>query len=149
MSMINVKGLKNSDGVVFKPVPAGRYKVRCTKVDSKTTSPTSKKYQNHPYKSFCFMVTEGQDQENRKVFDIIMDSHDDEGNLIVSQEDAERTAAQYMNLMTAMDMEIPDDEAFDTQDFVGRECLAVVSISGTGKDARNNITDYLPLSEVE
>jgi hypothetical protein len=95
------------------------------------------------------MVTEGQDQENRKVFDIIMDSHDNEGNLIVSQEDAERTAAQYMNLMTAMDMEIPDDESLDTQDFVGRECLAVVSISGTGKDARNNITDYLPLSEVE
>lgn len=135
MALIDVGGLKDSDGEVFKPLPPAQYPVRIASVVVGETGPQSKN-PGSPILKLTVKVSEGEHQD-RILFENMLlpdKSHMDAGQIA-------QCVARIKRLLNACGIEVEVDK-LDTDELMGAEYLAVVNI----KDNRNQITDQLKLS---
>jgi hypothetical protein len=137
---VHAEGLKESDGVVFKTIPAGRYSARVSKVEEAETGDKSK-HPGSPMLKFQFKILPGSDYENEVLFTQI---------LLPAKWMEERVkkmqVAKLKQLVSAAGLDLNDD-SFDTEDLYGQTVdIVVIEKSVDGKPA-NEVVEVLPQDE--
>ena len=134
------KALVDSEGKLkFKPLPAGTYKCRITKVEEKESGENSK-HPGSPYLNFKACIAPGEEHEGRPFFFMISLPHEK-----MEEEAKDLSVTKMKRLMNACQIDAGDQGEVDTSDFIGQE-LQLVVIETTYKDEpKNEVKDYLPL----
>ena len=144
MSVASFKGLKESDGEVFKARPAGNYPCRITDVEEKVSKLKEGGGGGNPYWNFKAKVLEGNDEEGAVFY--FMNSVPYEG---MTDEQHQRAVDGMRHIVDACGMEPTED--VDSSDFISEELALVVTIGTnkqTGKE-QNRVSDQLPMSVIE
>ena len=139
MSKFTVPGLDKSDGVVFRPLPTGKYAFRISGIEEKETGPKSK-HPGEPMLEFtCKVMAPGteHDEAHLRFWLVLPAPYMDSRSLKMNTDKIKR-------LLIACDLESADD-SFETEDLFGAEFCAVVK----EKDNQNDVADYLPLGELD
>ncbi len=138
MPIIKQDGLEESDGQVFKAIPASIYPIRTVKVEMRETGEKSK-HPGRPMIELTHKVREGEEHEGSQLkswFVLSCPGMDDE--------EKRRAVAKVKNLLTACEIEVDEDDNFDTDDLMGAECSAAVTVKkDDGGDEMNNIKSFL------
>ena len=133
MALLNVPGLAESDGIVFKAIPTGEYPVRISGIKEKQT-----KEKGAPMLEFVLKISEGEHADFELKTWILLPTPD------MTKTETDRCVAKLKRLIVACNLNTTDN-SFDTQDLMGGEFLAVVvEERKDGKDPVNNVKDYLP-----
>ena len=133
MALLNVPGLKESDGVVFKTIPTGEYDVRISGIKE-----TATKEKSAPMLEFQLKVVGGDNADFMLKTWILLPTAD------MSKVEVDRCVAKLKRLIVACGLDTTDD-SFDTQDLMGGEFRAVVDeVRKEGSNPQNNVKDYLP-----
>jgi hypothetical protein len=134
------KGLVDNDGKLkFKPLPAGTYKCRITKIEEKKSGENSK-YPGMPYLNFKACIAPGEEHEGKPFFFMVSLPHD-----IMDEEDRDFCITKMKRLMNACQIEAGDEGQVDTSDFIGQELNLVVIETTYKNEPKNEVKDYLPL----
>ena len=142
MSVVDVSGLADSDGQVFKAVPAGRYPMRVVKVEDKETGPNSK-HPGQPMLSLILKVMPGKDYEGEQLF-----YNSVYPNSTMEERAKKMSVDRLKQLIIAAGIEL-DGDSFDSSELQGAEVCAVVTTKTEGGKTTNNIQEFLPLEDVE
>lgn len=134
MPILGLKGLKESTGEVFPVVPAGNYRVRITKIEESETGPEAK-YPGSPSLKFYMKVCEGDHENHTFVETIAIPDPDTQEAEYVRQ-----NVAKFKKFCMACGIE-PSDDNLDTDEFMGKEFVVVVSERKVDGKARNEIKD--------
>ena len=135
-------GLAASDGIVFKNIPVGQYQARVVKVEDKVSGPNSK-HPDTPMVAISFRILDEDEAiDGTTLFQYMMLPYADWMN----DEDNRKQLASMSRMYTALGLALEDDE-YDTDDWIGEECVLVVNEreypKGSGTMV-NNIADILP-----
>ena len=141
MTAVILPGLKDSDGVVFKTIPAGQYPARITKIETKTTSENAKKYKGVPYWNFTARVIEGNEGEGSQHFFMAMLPAEE-----MDKSDQQRNVDQIKHYAIAAGLDIENDE-LDSQDFIGQEVLLVITEKTVEGVKKNEVKEVLPIQD--
>jgi hypothetical protein len=138
---ISVPGLRDSDGVVFKTIPAAKYPIRITGIEIKDTKPGGK-FPGSQYINIEAKIQAGNEHADAKLFSALLLPHE---SMDATQQ--QRCIAKLKRLCVACGIEVDDN--FDTGDLMGAECVFVVSEvpkkdSQTGEKV-NQVDDYLKI----
>jgi len=143
MSLVTVEGLAESDGVVFKALPAGRYPVRVVKIEEKETGPNSKN-PGQPMLSMILRVT-AQDEEyaDEQLF-----YNSVYPNETMEARNRAMSVARIKQLIVASGLDIEGD-SFDPMELAGCEMCAVVTQKVQDGKPTNNIQEFLSIEELD
>lgn len=137
MALLHVEGLADSDGVVFKTVPAGTYPTRIIGVEDTVTGPKSKIPGTPMLKIKC-KIEEGSEGAGNILFlNIIIPSQDQDPDV------RQKCVDRIKRLLIACGITDSVNE-FDTADLQGQSFNAVISLKTEGGVSTNNIVDQLP-----
>lgn len=139
MPKIHMAGLAESDGVVFKTIPAGQYKVRVTGVEESETSDESK-YPGTPTTRLKLTVVPGEDEEGHKlVFSLTHPNPEEQEEEFVRQ-----CVAKFKNLILASGLEDEiEEDNFDPGVLMGAEFTVVVIEKEYQGKKQNQVQDCL------
>ena len=139
MAIVKLEGLKDSDGIVFKTIPAGQYNGRVTKVEEKESKNEEAKYPKCLYLNCTFQVTEEGEFKGENLFFMLM--LPDERMAISEQQ---KSVAKIKRVCNAAGIPVDSDE-FDYADLMGAEFRAVVIEKTYEGNPKNEIKDFLDL----
>jgi hypothetical protein len=144
MARINVAGLAESDGLIFKPRPAGEYPATISAVELTETGESSQ-HPGSPMLKLQVKLQETEEYDETKLFNCIVLPNPD----YMDAEQCRKKVAELKRICLATGLDCEDD-AFDTDDLYQRDFLAVVTTE-TPKDGpfagkeQNRLSDCLPL----
>ena len=139
MALLHVEGLAESDGVVFKTIPAGKYPMRISGVEETVSGPNSK-HPGSPMLKIKAKVEEGNTGEGTTLFLNIM-LPTPEMDFDIKQKSIDR----IKRLLVACGITEALNE-FDTADLMGKSFQAVLSLKTEAGVSTNNIVDQLPMN---
>ena len=134
MPILKVDGLKESDGVVFKTVPTGKYVCRIEGIELKDT-----KKDNKPMLEFSARICPGQEfsGESQKFWIVLPNEKD--------KPDAnEKHVAALKRVALACGLSVDEDD-LNTDDLMGKELILSIREKEEDGEKRNDVKDYLPV----
>jgi len=120
MTIIHVDGLLNSDGVVWKSVPADRYPIRVVGVEGKETGVNSK-YPGKPMLVLTIGVAPGEPHEGVRFTSYTVLPHED-----MSPMERQRALDSVKSLILAFGLDIDGDE-FDSDELLDCTADAIIA----------------------
>jgi hypothetical protein len=139
MALLHVEGLAESDGVVFKTIPAAKYPMRIVGVEDTVSGPKSK-VPGSPMLKVKAKVEEGNTGEGTTMYMNIM-LPTQEMDFDIKQKAIDR----IKRLLIACGITESVNE-FDTADLMGKSFQGVVSLKTEAGISSNNIVDQLPMN---
>ena len=140
MPIVEMDGLEQSDGVVFKTVPAGKYRCRISGVEENVTGEKSK-YPGSPTVRLKFKVVAGEDCAGHVFpYTLVLPSPDMDGDY------RQQCVDKFKNVIVAADLlGKMDGNKFDFSDFMDGECEVLVNEKETDGKKQNNVVELLKL----
>lgn len=139
MALLHVEGLAESDGVVFKTIPANKYPMRIVGVEDTVSGPKSKN-PGSPMLKIKAKVEEGNEGAGTTLFMNIM-LPTPEMDFDIKQKAVDR----IKRLLIACGITDAVNEV-DTADLMGKSFQGVISLKTEAGVSTNNIVDQLPLN---
>jgi hypothetical protein len=142
---VRIPGLKDSDGEVFKSIPAGSYTVRIIKTEEKKTGERSKN-PGSPGINIVVKVCDSEDYEDHmlSLFLMLPSENMDSGEL-------DKCVAKIKRLMIACGLEDQiDDDDLDFDDLHDEKFKAIVTAKANPDNPNkfnNFIQDFMPLDD--
>jgi len=140
MAKIGIVGIRESDGEVFKTIPAGKYPCRITKIEDGESSDQSK-YPGSPVIRIGAKVMKGNEHADAYLQWTVPLPHDQ-----MNDEERRQAVARIKRILIAANIEVEED-AFDTDDLMGAELGLIISEDTKDGITRNNIKDQYRLTD--